>query len=361
MTDQQARLSDSPPVSVVVATRDRPERLQRCLTFVRAALREQDELIVVDSASVDGRTAAVATATGARLIRCDLPGASRARNAGWRAAQHPVVAFTDDDCQPAAGWIAALAAVFSDSDVGWATGPVAVPPGQEDTDRPVALVPPRPAGTLTIRTPEPVGSGNNCAIRADVLAAIGGFDERLGPGTWLAAAEDLDVFDRLLAAGRLGRYVPTAVMHHEQWRDRRALLRLDWGYGKGQGARLALIRSRDPARGAARRRQLLWADGVVSAWRDLRAGYEFGCASTGVRTAGTALGYAYARCRLCDSVEQPPLMIRAGARTHRFRGGQGLVGLLARTSLPVAATRGTSAGLDRLREPAQRDGRVRGR
>lgn len=289
---------DAPPISVVIATRDRPERLERCLEAVHEALRDDDELIVVDSASADGRTADVASRAGAQVIRCAQPGASRARNAGWRSARHPVVAFTDDDCQPAAGWVAALSEAFSNAEVGWATGPVAVPPGQEETGRPVAVVPSRPAGQLTIHSPEPVGSGNNCAIRVDVLAALGGFDERLGPGTWLAAAEDLEVFDRLLAAGVPGRYVPTAVMHHDQWRDRRALLRLDWGYGKGQGARLALLRHRDPLRSAARRRELLWADGLASAWRDLRSGYEFGCASTGVRTAGTAIGYAYARCRL---------------------------------------------------------------
>ena len=287
-----------PPISIVVATRDRPDRLERCLQSIRVALRDQDELIVVDSASTDGRTATVARRAGAKLIRCEQRGASRARNAGWRTARHRVVGFTDDDCRPSPGWVAALASAFSDPEIGWATGPVAVPPGQESTDRPVALVPPRPAGALTIRTPEPVGSGNNCAVRADVLDAVGGFDERLGPGTWLAAAEDIDVFDRLLAAGVPGVYVPTAVMHHEQWRDRRALLRLDWGYGKGQGARLALIRERDPELGAVRRRQLLWTDGVASAWRDLRAGYEFGCASTGLRTAGTAVGYAYVRYRL---------------------------------------------------------------
>ena len=295
----------SPPMSVVVATRDRPERLERCLESICESLRVNDELVVVDSASADGRTAGVAIRAGARLIRCERPGASRARNAGWRAARHPVIAFTDDDCRPARGWVAALAEAFADPEVGWATGPVAVPPGQEDTDRPVAVVPPRPAGALTIRTPEPVGSGNNCAVRADVLAALDGFDERLGPGTWLAAAEDLEIFDRLLAAGVPGLHVPTAVMHHEQWRDRRALLRLDWGYGKGQGARLALMRQRDPHRGATRRHELLWTDGVASAWRDLRAGYEFGCASTGFRTAGTAVGYAYARYRFRRGCSRP--------------------------------------------------------
>ena len=48
------------PVSVVVATRNRPERLRACLAAIAATLREGDELIVVDSASTTGETVAVA-------------------------------------------------------------------------------------------------------------------------------------------------------------------------------------------------------------------------------------------------------------------------------------------------------------
>ena len=67
-----------------------------------------------------------------------------------------------------------------------------------------------------------------------MLERIGGFDERLGPGTWTEAAEDLALFDRLLHAGGAGRYEPQALVLHEQWRARRAVVRLDWGYGKGR-------------------------------------------------------------------------------------------------------------------------------
>src|SRR5690242_7103115 len=84
--------------TVVVPTRDRPSQLAACLDSLRSALREGDELVVVDSASRDAAAvAAVARSAGARLVRCELPGVNRARNSGWRAGSRDVVLFTDDD------------------------------------------------------------------------------------------------------------------------------------------------------------------------------------------------------------------------------------------------------------------------
>lgn len=279
-------------VSVVVATRDRPDQLRACLAAVAATLRPADELIVVDSASGTGETARVGAEAGARVLRLAEPGASRARNAGWRAARHPLIAFTDDDCRPQAGWLDALAA---HPDAGFVTGRVEAP---APVDRPVAVKTDTVPSALDPESCEPLGASNNLLVRREFLERVGGFDERLGPGTWPAAAEDLALFDRLLHAGGRGRYEPGALVMHEQWRSRRDLVRLDWGYGKGQGARLALLRGLDPARSRQRRRRLLWDDGAASAVRDLRAGYEFGAVTTAVRTAGTALGYGYGRLAL---------------------------------------------------------------
>jgi hypothetical protein len=147
-------------------------------------------------------------------------------------------------------------------------------------------------------TQEPLGASNNLLVSRELLERIGGFDERLGPGTWPESAEDLALFDRLLHAGGLGRYEPDALVLHEQWRARRDLVRLDWGYGKGQGARLALLQGLDRSRSRDRRRRLLWDEGAASAVRDLRAGYEFGALTTAVRTVGTAVGYGYGKVAL---------------------------------------------------------------
>ena len=280
------------PVSVVVATRNRPQQLRECLAAVTSVLRPGDELIVVDSASTTAETATVAASTATRVLRLDVPGASRARNAGWRAARHARIAFTDDDCRPQPGWLDALT---GHPDAGFVTGRVEAP---APVDRPVAVKTDTEPAALDASSAEPLGASNNLLVRRDLLERVGGFDERLGPGTWSEAAEDLALFDRLLHAGAAGRYQPKALVLHEQWRPRGALVRLDWGYGKGQGARLALLKGLDRTRSRERRRRLLWHDGAASAARDLRAGYEFGALTTAVRTAGTVLGYGYGRLAL---------------------------------------------------------------
>jgi GT2 family glycosyltransferase len=85
------------------------------------------------------------------------------------------------------------------------------------------------------------------AIRRSDLAAVGGFDERLGPGTRFPAAEDNDLGLRLLEAGYRIVYDPEAVLYHRTWRAHGERLRVMWNYGRGQGAFFAKhSRLRDP-------------------------------------------------------------------------------------------------------------------
>lgn len=274
-------------LSVVVPTRDRPGHLAACLASVCPQLEPDDELLVVDSA---GRVPAAAE--GARVVRLVQPGASLARNAGWRAATAEVVAFLDDDVRVAPGWRAAAQTALDGVD--FACGRVAVPPAQSEAERPVAVTPDVPMVRLDARSPEVFGVSANLLVRRGVLAAVGGFDERLGPGTWFAAGEDVELLDRLVVAGHVGRYAPDLLAFHEQWRDRPSLLRLDWGYGKGAGARAVRaggVRGRRLARAA------LWEQGMRPVAKDVRNGYRFGVATSLTRTAGTVVGLAGALVR----------------------------------------------------------------
>ena len=93
------------PVAVVVASRDRPDQAARCLAALRRELREDDELVLVDSASEDAVAYAnAAAAHSARLVRVDVKGVNRARNAGWVGTSAEVVLFTDDDVEVEPGW-----------------------------------------------------------------------------------------------------------------------------------------------------------------------------------------------------------------------------------------------------------------
>jgi glycosyltransferase involved in cell wall biosynthesis len=279
------------PISVVVPTRDRAAMLERCLDALRADLTEVDEIVVVDSASRDaGAVARAASAAGARLVRCERAGASLARNSGWRAARHDLVAFIDDDVRIRPGWSAGIVNAFADPDVGFVTGRVVVPDDQQAAERPVAVTSRTDREVLHAGLGGDLGASANLAVRRTALQAVDGFDETLGPGTWAAAAEDLDLFDRLFREGYGGLFEPAAVAEHDQWRTKAQLVRLDWRYGKGMGVRLARLARWDRPRARRLFREAVIAQGVRPVLDDLRHGYEFGAVTVATRTLATVLG-----------------------------------------------------------------------
>ena len=280
----------SAPLSVVVPTRDRPDHLRRCLAALRASLRAGDELIVVDSASVDPEVGAVARSFEATLVRCERPGASRARNAGARAASHDLLAFVDDDVEVTPGWATRMAEALTADGVSFVCGRVGLPPGDAGGLRQIAVKDDPEPAVLDLDTPAPLGCSANLGLPGSVLVAVGGFDEALGGGGRFHAAEDVDLFDRLLAAGFVGRYEPGAMAWHEQWRTRGQLLRLDWGYGVGLGARLVKLLRSDRRRMARVLREAMWTDGLRVLATGVRHRYEFLVLTTASRLAGTVAG-----------------------------------------------------------------------
>jgi GT2 family glycosyltransferase len=229
-------------ISVVVCTRDRPTLLERSLAALAAAIRPQDQLVVVDSASTDAAVRTVAGQYSDVVVRCDLPGLARARNAGIAAADRAVIAFTDDDCLVAPSWSGVIAGRFdADRSLGFVTGRV-------EADREVGVA----ISVLTSVTERVftstddlvgMGHGANMAFRRAALADIGGFDELLGAGALFPAAEDTDAFWRVLRTGWRGSYSPDSIVTHVQWRSKADKLRVQYGYGRGEGALTAKART----------------------------------------------------------------------------------------------------------------------
>ncbi|HVT65990.1 MAG TPA: glycosyltransferase [Mycobacteriales bacterium] len=291
------------PLSVVVPTRDRVDLLRRCLDALRLELSDDDEIVVVDSASRDGAAvAAAADEAGATVVRCDRAGASLARNAGWRAARHDLVAFVDDDVRVLPNWSAGLVNAFDDPDVEFVTGRVVVPAEQQAAERPVAITSRTEQEVLHAGLSGDLGASANLAVRRRALDAVDGFDETLGPGTWASAAEDLDLFDRLFREGYTGRFEPTAAAEHDQWRTKPQLIRLDWRYGKGMGVRLARLARWDRPRARRLFREAVIEQGVRPVLDDLRRGYEFGAVTVATRTLATVFGGVVGTVRAWTSV-----------------------------------------------------------
>jgi glycosyltransferase involved in cell wall biosynthesis len=210
--------------SIVVITRDRPERLQACLPLLVS--QGAAEVLVVDDGSRDAAAvAAVARSAGARLVRQAPAGVATARNTGSAHARGDLLLFTDDDCAPAPGWASALAVALTDSaDV--VAGPTLAARPQRALDRAWHLIADELAGW------DGVGRGflpgSNIGARASVLASVP-FDARYdGLG-----AEDRDWWVRVHAAGLHVAYVPEAAVHHAPDLGLARFARKQARYGRG--------------------------------------------------------------------------------------------------------------------------------
>lgn len=280
-----------PPLSIVIATRDRPDHLRRCLATLARVVGEDDEVLVVDSASRGREPAEVATAAGARVVRASRPGTSLARNVGWQAAAHEHVAFIDDDVLVDSGWADAMAAALAAPGRTWVTGWIGVPEDQLHIPEPNPTMLVQHPMRLTADRRGTLGASANLGAHRALLAEVGGFDERFGPGTWVSAAEDVELFDRFLLAGHEGFYDPAVRVYHDQWRTRRQAVSLHWRYGKGMGARLARLVRHDLARARRGAYEFLGPDGVFAAGRCLRVRYEMGAVFAMLRVTGAVAGF----------------------------------------------------------------------
>jgi len=283
-------------LTVVIPTRDRPLMLERSVASVLASIGPHDEVLVVESASRDpGATAAVARAAGVPCLTSAV-GASAARNLGWHAATADLVAFIDDDVFVAPAWAEALTTCADQHpEAAWIAGRIEVPEGQSPEMRAVSTLKWTAPAALDASTPTGrCGHSANLTVRREALEAIDGFDELLGAGGRLRAAEDVDLIDRLLATGRTGYYEPGALAWHDQWRSRRQLIRLDWSYGFGNGARISKLVRRRGQRDRAWRetKKAVWGWGLQPALISLQEHYETRALSELARVAGTFAGFA---------------------------------------------------------------------
>src|SRR3954451_3114007 len=116
-------MSERAQVAVVVPTHNRAALLPRLADALAGQLGVEFEVVVVDDGSTDATPAELRRLVSEERLRI-VPlrldpngGPARARNAGWRATSADVVVFTDDDCVPQPGWLAALVKRVDDADV----------------------------------------------------------------------------------------------------------------------------------------------------------------------------------------------------------------------------------------------------
>lgn len=252
-------LAETPFVSVVVATRDRPESLDVCLRSLLSQAYPRYEIIVVDNAPSTTATAdllerAYGDAPRVRYVREDYPGLARAHNRGLRETEAEIVAITDDDVLVDQCWLAELVRGFRVAErVACVTGMIL----------PLELETPaqfwieqyggfnkgfrqrifdqawyQPRDRLFPYAAGMFGSGANMAFKTAVLRELGGFDPALGAGTLALGGDDLAAFFQVVTAGYTLVYQPAALVRHRHRRDYAGLRKQAYGYGVGLTAYL---------------------------------------------------------------------------------------------------------------------------
>ena len=229
-------------ITVAIPTLDRPEELTRCLEGLFKGTVLPAELIIVNQGQfrpIELVIKRFRSQYSTSIVHCSQPrtGLSAARNLATNQAHCYVIAFTDDDCVPDAGWLEHIEQILiSTPTADGVTG--SIQPLERDSrgEFPIAIRVSKKGMRFQGRTlPWHVGSGGNFAIKRNWLFLVGGFDERLGAGSPGKAAEDMDLFYRLLRAGAVIQYEPDVLIYHER-QDGAHLLRSFWNYSHGIGA-----------------------------------------------------------------------------------------------------------------------------
>ena len=200
--------------------------LRTCLERIRDAMHGHAvELVVVEQ----GDEPAAERVCSELGIRAEVVpdrgrGASRARNLGVSHARGDIVFFADDDCEVPPTWIGPHLAALGDPTIVASFGRVlGLSRLGDESEDPVARRAVHRRGT----PPWFVGHSSNMAVRTEAFRAVGGFDERLGPGaSRVGAGDDADLIVRLLRVGPVVSGTGDPVRHME-WRtpdDHRATL-----------------------------------------------------------------------------------------------------------------------------------------
>lgn len=222
-------------LSVIVPTFRRPDALGRCLLALAQqsyATMHFEVIVVNDGGPMLDAAALSRLLPKVKLLQQPNAGPGAARNTGAAAASHDWLAFTDDDCEPEACWIANLVQALEQH-------PKALIGGH--TFNALTTNPYATASQCVIDAlcrwlnPNPMNGqfvpSNNFACSKEHYLAIGGFDPAYQTG------EDRDLCHRWRQSGGLVIQLPGApvahahhLTHHSFWNQHRLYGQGSWKF-----------------------------------------------------------------------------------------------------------------------------------
>lgn len=194
------------PLSVVILTKDEAANLPECLDALLPQMRDDDEVIVVDSASQDD-TVAIAESRGARVKAYPMNVSfGAARNAGIEMARHDLIVFVSADAVPEPGWLDAIRRAARNADIVYGRQRHAPPTDNAATvSRGLRY---HHFEVVSEGLPERYASNVNAAYRRFAFDTLK-FDEQA------QGAEDVAFAKEARLAGLRLAYAPDAIVRHK--------------------------------------------------------------------------------------------------------------------------------------------------
>lgn len=257
-------------ITAAICTRNRPQACGRALRSLLSQETPPLQVVVIDSAPADDRTATLVRQgfPGVEYQHEPVPGLDAARNRALAVARHDTVAFLDDDAVAEPDWVSRIAETLDEStSIAACMGridPLVLETAAQrlieanggmspKTERRLRLPRDAPRYAGLGRAPDflcamSFGAGCNFAVRRQAALGVGGFDEALGAGTALPGGDENDMLWRLLQRGFECVFEPAMRVRHEHRADMESVARQLAGYEHAMVAWLTKLLPRSKGR-----------------------------------------------------------------------------------------------------------------
>lgn len=201
-----AKSGPRPHFTVVIPTYERHHLLDRLMLKLDVQIERDFEVIVVDQSAAPWPAAQTPRRFPLCYVRSEIKGAVAARNLGGSLATGRIIAFTDDDCEPGADWLANGRKWFENPEVVGVEGLIRSDHINDPEWRQVTNIGFEGIGFMTA----------NLLVRNRAFQELGGFDPAFDNPHF---REDTDFGWRLQTLGEVPYAADVEVFHPAQRRN----------------------------------------------------------------------------------------------------------------------------------------------
>jgi glycosyltransferase involved in cell wall biosynthesis len=213
-------------ISVIIATRDRGEKLVDCVREILKYREKDIEVLIIDQSKKSNRfklESILSADKRWKYYHHNSVGRSRAMNFGVKVSKGIVCVFTDDDVIVSGNWLKVIKSEYSEDRVDAILGKTM--PYRQLLKKEMVCPSVSPIGfekkkmvTMdNLFDHDNFGLGNNMAIKKICFMEYGGFREWLGVGTFAGSGEDWEYIYWLVKNGGKVELNPSMMVYHDRW------------------------------------------------------------------------------------------------------------------------------------------------